>query len=177
MADDKKPFNINWPKGATLTMDDKSLQEMRYGLEVQFKHIIYSQPGFELFHSIGNRNFFQRFRTNDGIDFGTLHVYGDKDAENNIVTCNPETGERTNSAKGDWRHRWFKPDEKPEAVPPHENSIISEEGMQKIYRIHAKKLVDAAQNENKRMMEKRQQRQKFEQEEDNEEEDEKILLN
>ena len=177
MADDKKPFNINWPKGATLTMDDKSLQEMRYGLEVQFKHIIYSQPGFELFHSIGNRNFFQRFRTNDGIDFGTLHVYWDKDAENNIVTCNPETGERTNSAKGDWRHRWFKPDEKPEAVPPRENSIISEEGMQKVYRLHAKKMVDAAENENKRMMEERLQRQKFEQEEDNEEEDEKILLN
>ena len=174
MADDKKPFNINWPKGATLTMDDKSLQEMRYGLEVQFKHIIYSQPGFEFFKSIGNKNFFQRFKTNDGLDFGTLHVYWDKDAENNIVTCNPETGERTNSAKGDWRHRWFKPDEKP---TPFENSIISEEGMQKIYRIHAKKLVDAAQNENKRMMEKRQQRQKFEQEEDNEEEDEKILLN
>ena len=177
MADDKKPFNINWPKGATLTMDEKSLQEMRYGLEVQFKHIIYSQPGFEFFKSIGNKNFFQRFKTNDGLDFGTLHVYWDKDAENNIVTYNPETSERTNNAKGDWRHRWFKPDEKPEAVPPRENSIISEEGMQKIYRIHVKKIVDAAQNENKRMMEKRQQRQKFEQEENNEEDDEKILLN
>ena len=177
MADDKKPFNINWPKGATLTMDDKSLQEMRYGLEVQFKHIIYSQPGFELFHSIGNRNFFQRFRTNDGIDFGILHVYWDKDAENNIVTYNPETSERTNNAKGDWRHRWFKPDENPEAVPPREDSIISEEGMKKSYGLHAKKMVDVAENQNKRKMEERLQRQKFEQEEDNEEEDEKILLN
>ena len=62
MADDKKPFHINWPKGATLTMDEKSLQEMRQGLEVQFKHIIYTQPGFEFYHSIGNTNFFQSLR-------------------------------------------------------------------------------------------------------------------
>ena len=40
MADDKKPFHINWPEGATLTMDEKSLQEMRMGLEVQFKTFV-----------------------------------------------------------------------------------------------------------------------------------------
>ena len=175
MADDKKPFHINWPEGATLTMDEKSLQEMRMGLEVQFKHIIYSQPGFEFYHSIGNRNFFQRFKTNDGIDFGTLHVYWDKDAENNIVLVDPETGERTNRAKGDWRHRWFSPNEKP---TPFEKSIISEEGMRKIYSAHAQKLADAAVDQNKRMVEERLQRQKIKQfEEDNEEEDVPILLN
>ena len=177
MADDKKPFHINWPKGATLTMDDKSFQEMRMGLEVQFKHIIYSQPGFEFYHSIGNTNFFQRFKTNDGIDFGILHVYWDKDAENTIETYDPETGERTNRAKGDWRHRWFKPGEKPEAIPPREDSIISEEGMKKIYTAHAKKMVDAAENQNKRMMEERLQRQKIKQFEEDNEEDVPILLN
>ncbi len=178
MADDKIPFHINWPKGATLTMDDKSFQEMRMGLEVQFKHIIYSQPGFEFYHSIGNTNFFQRFKTNDGIDFGILHVYWDKNAENNIETYDPETGERTNRAKGDWRHRWFKPGEKPEAIPPREDSIISEEGMRKIYAAHAQKLADAAVDQNKRMVEERLQRQKIKQfEEDNEEEDVPILLN
>ena len=178
MTDDKKPFHINWPKGATLTMDDKSFQEMRKGLEIQFKHIFYSQPGFEFFQSLGNTNFFQRFRTNDGLDFGTLHVYWDKDAENNIVTYNPETGERTNNAKGDWRHRWFKPDETPEVVAPFGNSIISEEGMKKIYKIHAQKLVDVAVRQNERVAEERLRQEKIKQfEEDNDEEDENILLN
>ena len=178
MADDKNPFHINWPKGAALTMDEKSFQEMRQGLEVQFKHMIYSQPGFEFYHSIGNTNFFQRFRTNDGIDFGTLHVYWDKDAENNIVLVDPETGERTNRAKGDWRHRWFKPGEKPEPIPPREDSIISEEGMKKIYTAHAQKLADVAVHQNKRMMEERLRRQKIKQfEEDDNEEDMPILLN
>ena len=178
MADDKKPFHINWPKGATLTMDEKSLQEMRLGLEVQFKHMIYSQPGFEFYHSIGNTNFFQRFRTDDGIDFGTLHVYWDKNAENNIVLVDPETGERTNRDKGDWRHRWFKPGERPEPIPPREDSIISEEGMKKIYIAHAQKLADVAVNQNKRMMEERLRRQKIKQfEEDDNEEDMPILLN
>ena len=174
MADDKKPFHINWPKGATLTMDEKSLQEMRLGLEVQFKHMIYSQPGFEFYHSIGNTNFFQRFRTDDGIDFGTLHVYWDKNAENNIVLVDPETGERINRAKGDWRHRWFSPNEKP---TPFEKSIISEESMRKIYSAHAQKLADAAVDQNKRMMEERLQRQNIKQFEEEIDEDEPILLN
>jgi hypothetical protein len=150
---------------------------MRQGLEVQFKHIIYKQPGFEFFHSMGNRNFFQRFRTNDGIDFGTLHVYWDKNAENNIVLVDPETGERTNRAKGDWRHRWFKPDEKPEPIPPREDSIISEEGMKKIYTAHAEKIANAAVQQNKRMMKERLQRQKIKQFEEEIDEDEPILLN
>jgi hypothetical protein len=52
------------------------------------------------------------------------------------------------------------------------------EGMQKVYKLHAKKMVDASQNQNKRMMEERLQRQKIKQfEEDNEEEDVPILLN
>ena len=173
MVDDKKSFHINWPKGAKITMDEKSLEEIRKTLEVQFKLTIYNQPGFKFFHSMGNTNFFQRFKTNDGIDFGTCHVYWDKDAENNVVTYNPETGERTNNAKGDWRHRWFKPGEIPEVVAPFGNNIISEEGMRKIYKIHAEKLADIAVKQNKNRMEEREQRQEFKQED----EDEKILLN
>ena len=176
MADDKKPFHINWPKGATLTMDDKSFQEMRKGLEIQFKHIIYNQPGFEFYHSIGNTNFFQRFKTNDGLDFGTLHVYWDKTTENNIVTYNSETGERTNNAKGDWRHRWFKPDEQLEMVPSRENSVISEEGMKIIYTMHAQKIADVAVRAHHRILEEKELQQKDKQvlEDDT---DEKILLN
>ena len=66
-------------------MDERSFQEMRKGLEIQFKYILYRKPGFKFFHSIGNWNFFQRFKSDDGkIDFGVLHVYWDKDAENMI---------------------------------------------------------------------------------------------
>ena len=62
MVDDKKSFHINWPKGAKITMDEKSLEEIRKTLEVQFKLTIYNQPGFKFFHSMGNTNFFQRFK-------------------------------------------------------------------------------------------------------------------
>ena len=40
----EKPFKLSWPEGAKLSMDERSFLEMRKGLEIQFKHIIYNQP-------------------------------------------------------------------------------------------------------------------------------------
>ena len=52
-------YTLKWPEGASFQMDEKSINEIRNSLEMQFKHLIYSQPGFRFFQSIGNTNFFQ----------------------------------------------------------------------------------------------------------------------
>ena len=46
-------YTLKWPEGAELKMDERYIGEIRASLEIQFKHIIYSQPGFRFFHSLG----------------------------------------------------------------------------------------------------------------------------
>ena len=58
-------YKFEWPKGAELKMDKKDLDEIKKTLELQFKHIIYSQPGFKYYPAMGNTNFFQHFKTNN----------------------------------------------------------------------------------------------------------------
>ena len=125
-------------------MDERSFQEMRKGLEIQFKYILYRRPGFKFFHSIGNWNFFQRFKSDDGkIDFGVLHVYWDKDAENMIDYVDKDGNVRPHSKQGDWRHRWLNHEDGYPVVAPFGNCPISEEGWKKIYQIHADKLKES----------------------------------
>ena len=58
MSDDEKPeFKVSWPEGTQLRIDKEHLFEMRKALETQFKYIIYKQPGFNKFHSMGKTNF------------------------------------------------------------------------------------------------------------------------
>ena len=124
-------------------MDERSFLEMRKGLEMQFKHMIYNQPGFKFFHSIGNTNFFQRFKADDGTDFGVLHVYWDKDAENMIEYVDKDGNVRPHSKKGDWRHRWLKHEDGYPVVASRGPSPITEEGWQKIMSEHANKMREA----------------------------------
>ena len=119
-------YTLKWPEGAELKMDENSINEIRKSLEIQFKHIIYSQPGFRYFHSIGNTNFFQAFKTNDGIDFGVGHVYWDRNAEDNIDYMDKD-GNIVDKQGGGWRFRWLPAGcYEPFGV----TSIISEKGRQ-----------------------------------------------
>ena len=115
-------YTLKWPEGAELKMDERSINEIRKSLEIQFKYIIYNQPGFKFFHSIGNTNFFQAFKTNDGIDFGVGHVYWDRNAEDNIYY---HTDGKVDKQGGGWRFRWL-----PAGCyePFGEPSIISDKG-------------------------------------------------
>ena len=56
-------------------MKKEDLDEIKKTLELQFKHNL--QSGFK-YYPMGNTNFFQHFKTNDGIDFGVCHLYWDK---------------------------------------------------------------------------------------------------
>ena len=67
-------YHLRWPKGAKLTMDERSLEQIRCSLEHQFREAISKQPGFEFYHSIGNCNFFQHFKTADGLDLSLIHI-------------------------------------------------------------------------------------------------------
>ena len=55
-------YKFEWPKGAELKMKKEDLDEIKKTLELQFKHIIYSQPGFKYYPAMGNTNFFQHFK-------------------------------------------------------------------------------------------------------------------
>ena len=119
-------YTLKWPEGAELKMDERSINEIRKSLEIQFKYIIYNQPGFKFFHSIGNTNFFQAFKTNDGIDFGVGHVYWDRNAEDNIDYVDKD-GKIVDKQGGGWRFRWLPAGcYEPFGV----TSIISEKGRQ-----------------------------------------------
>ena len=99
-------YKFDWPKGAELKMKKEDLDEIKKTLELQFKHIIYSQPGFKYFPAMGNTNFFQHFKTNDGIDFGVCHLYWDKNADDGIDYVD-EDGNLMDKSKGGWKVRWL----------------------------------------------------------------------
>ena len=51
-------YKFEWPKGAELKMKKEDLDEIKKTLELQFKRVIYSQPGFKYYPAMGNTNFF-----------------------------------------------------------------------------------------------------------------------
>ena len=175
----KPEYQITWPEGAELKMDPKHLMEIRNSLETQFKLMIYKQPGFKFFPSLGNTNFFQHFRTNDGIDFGVCHLYWDKDATDKIDFID-EDG-KVEERRGGWRVRWL-PKGCYEVVG--DPSPISEEGYKKIATAMAERIARTAVKQAQEIREVREeskipnfneQMEKWENEEDNDEDKPKYL--
>ena len=122
MNDDKQKksgFNVKWPEGAKLTMDEQSLVEMRKGLEIQYLRMLCAQPGFKFFHSMGAHDFMQGFQTTDGLNFGILHVYWD----------------------GDWKHHWLQPDSPEIAeIINRRHSVISAQGRMLVQELFKKQM-------------------------------------
>jgi len=141
-------YYLRWPKGVKLTMDERSLEQIRCSLEHQFREAISKQPGFDFYHSIGNCNFFQHFKTADGLDFGVCHLYWQKE----------------------WKIRWL-PAGCYEVIG--EPSPISDEGWKIIYREHA---LAMDQSRAKQIVEQ-QEEQNLSQEYDEKEEDKPKYLN
>ena len=129
-------YTLKWPEGAELKKDERYIGEIRASLEIQFKHIIYSQPGFRFFHSLGNTNFFQHFKTNDGIDFGVCHLFWDKNASDNIDYVDKD-GKLVDKQKGGWRIRWLKPGD---YTPIGDPSPVSEKGWRLVHKAIADRI-------------------------------------
>ena len=175
----KPEYQITWPEGAELKMDPKHLMEIRNSLETQFKFMRYKQPGFKFFPSLGNTNFFQHFRTNDGIDFGVCHLYWDKDATDKIDFIDDKG--KVEERRGGWRVRWL-PKGCYEVVG--DPSPISEEGYKKIATAMAERIARTAVKQAQEIREVREeskipnfneQMEKWENEEDNDEDKPKFL--
>ena len=135
----KHKYTLKWPEGASFQMDEKSINEIRNSLEMQFKQIIYSQPGFRYFQSMGSTNFFQAFKTNDGIDFGVGHLYWDKKAVDNIDYVDAD-GNIVDKQKGGWRFRWlpagcFEPVGDPSVISEKGHQIIAQEFARRIQKV------------------------------------------
>ena len=105
----------------------KRIKEMRYVCATQMKFGLYRNPAFKFYQSLGIHDLFQGFRS-DNIDLGVYHFYWDKNAENTIEYIDPETGERKNNKKGDWRERWYEPGEelKPVGRDPRDPQKMTE---------------------------------------------------
>tara|TARA_Y100000593_G_scaffold7109_1_gene13367 strand:+ start:8342 stop:8851 length:510 start_codon:yes stop_codon:yes gene_type:complete len=140
MSDDPQ-FKVSWPEGVELKIDRKHLFEMRKALEIQFKYIIYNQPGFNKFHSLGKTSFYQHFKTSDGIDFGVCNLYWDKDADDKIDYADKD-GNIISKQVGGWCVRWLTKQEFDNM--PEEDSVISPEGKRKIEDAFEEKLKQAA---------------------------------
>ena len=93
----------------------RRIEEMRKTASFHMKYELYKRPEFKFYHSLGIFNFFQGFK-NDELDLGVYHLYWDRHAENTIEYYDPNTGERTNNIKGDWRERWYEPGEEMKPV-------------------------------------------------------------
>ena len=93
----------------------RRIEEMRKTASFHMKYELYKKPEFKFYHSLGIFNFFQGFK-NDELDLGVYHLYWDRNAENTIEYYDPNTGERTNNIKGDWRERWYSQGEELQPV-------------------------------------------------------------
>ena len=102
-------------KFANATQQQINQEQMRLTAAYHVKYGLYKDPAFKFFHSMGLFNFFQGFH-NEDLDLGVFHFYWDRDAENTIEYYDPNTGERTNNIKGDWRERWYEPGEELQPV-------------------------------------------------------------
>ena len=102
-------------KFANVKQQQINKEQMRLTAAFHMKYGLYKDPAFKFFQSMGIFNFTQGFK-NDDLDLGVFHFYWDRNAENTIEYYDPETGERTNNTKGDWRERWYEPGEKMEPV-------------------------------------------------------------
>ena len=102
-------------KFANVKQQQINKKQMRLTAAYHVKYGLYKDPAFRFFHSMGIFNFTQGFK-NDDLDLGVFHFYWDRDAENTIEYYDPNTGERTNNIKGDWRERWYEPGEEIEPV-------------------------------------------------------------
>ena len=144
-------YHITWPAGTKISMDERSLEQIRGSLEQQFREAISKQPGFEFYHSIGNCNFFQHFKTADGLDFGVCHLYWEKE----------------------WKIRWLPAGCYEVIGTP---SPISDEGWRIIYREHAEAM-NRAMVTHARKIEKEQEEQNLSQVDDEKVKDKPKYLN
>ena len=82
----------------------EELNTIRYAMEVQFRHKFYQDIQFPYYHSLGIKNIFQSFASEDTGFIGMLHLWWVNE-DSGIVYDNPRKGQVL--IKGMWKSEWF----------------------------------------------------------------------
>ena len=82
----------------------EELNTIRYAMEVQFRHKFYQDLQFPYYHSLGIKNIFQSFASEEVGFIGMLHLWWVNE-DSGIVYDNPRKGQVL--IKGMWKSEWF----------------------------------------------------------------------
>ena len=82
----------------------EELNTIRYAMEVQFRHKFYQDIQFPYYHSLGIKNIFQSFASEEVGFIGMLHLWWVNE-DSGIVYDNPRKGQV--EIKGIWKSEWF----------------------------------------------------------------------
>ena len=85
-------------------MTKEELNTIRYAMEVQFRHKFYQDIQFPYYHSLGIKNIFQSFASEETGFIGMLHLWWVNE-DSGIVYDNPRKGQVV--IKGIWKSEWF----------------------------------------------------------------------
>ena len=85
-------------------MTQEELNTIRYAMEVQFRHKFYQDIQFPYYHSLGIKNIFQSFASEETGFIGMLHLWWVNE-DSGIVYDNPRKGQVL--IKGMWKSEWF----------------------------------------------------------------------
>ena len=85
-------------------MTEKELNTIRYAMETQFRYKFYQDIQFPYYHSLGIKDVFQSFASEEVGFIGMLHLsWANEDS--GIVYENPRKGQVL--IKGMWKSEWF----------------------------------------------------------------------
>ena len=82
----------------------EELNTIRDAMEVQFRHKFYQDIQFPYYHSLGIKNIFQSFASEEVGFIGMLHLWWVNE-DSGIVYDNPRKGQVL--IKGMWKSEWF----------------------------------------------------------------------
>jgi hypothetical protein len=88
------------------SIDYNELQELRKGMELQFRYKFYKDPKFPFLQSMGIKHIIQGFDAGDDVGFiGTLHLWWESDPTGTVSA--PEGFSRDSVATGVWESEWI----------------------------------------------------------------------
>ena len=155
-----KPKNLLYPNKMKFrhgpSIDYNELQELRKGMEMQFRFQFYKDPKFPFLKSMGIKHVFQSFDAGDDIGFiGILHLWWVKDSTGTVTDI--------------WESEWIDTPHEGIALAKavSQNKLYDEE---KLVRAHMKEIAKMAEVEGMRQLREKAR-------EDATEESEKVLWN
>ena len=140
------------------SIDYNELQELRKGMEMQFRYKFYKDPKFPFLKSMGIKHVIQGFDAGDDIGFiGMLHLWWVKDSTGTVTDI--------------WESEWIDTPQEgialAQAIAQEKRNIYDEE---KLVRAHMKEIQKMAEKEGMKQLREKSKK-------DATEESEKVLWN